>query len=580
MILGSLYRRLLASRFLKSLFVSAAVYGVYLAYVGVNYVVVPEGNTDTLYRLTGIPRTEQMIGVSVLFGIVVVALLIRHLAHDGRPLDFASNPATRRGTVLMVVLISLNAFAASLAAILDELSSQFWAPLFAWVAVVLALQALIVNVAFKRVTHSWAHPVLLAALSVFNLFAVYLSILGSFQGQPDILRAAIIVFALLCFGMLFAAVGKQVVPLRSVNAVLVLTMFGPVAALVLTPSTAPEIVNRMAPFGDIEFRTKPNIHIVSFDALSPDTLAKKHMGLSDLPYAHLLGGGGVMVFKNAFASQVATQPSLNSLMRLAHADFAGDLGYFAGRTDGPVTHVFHANGYKVSTGFDQQYFGNQGAFVDAYLPEATRAVRNSTLCALALDDPLKFFGFCTVGSLFAGPDPNAAWPDRVIDIVRQATGGSDAMPEFTLHYIINPIGHTALDFRSSDREARERYAVLYRNNSARATEIMERLYETVRNDAAPSILIVMGDHGPYLSRTVQPDDDPTFVVQDRHGILAAVLVNDTGCTTQQLQHYTAKYATPARILAGVMRCLARDPARIDSAVKFDEAYAFEKFLYE
>ena len=109
---------------------------------------------------------------------------------------------------------------------------------------------------------------------------------------------------------------------------------------------------------------------------------------------------------------------------------------------------------------------------------------------------------------------------------------------------------------------------------------MERLYETVRNDPAPSLLVVMGDHGPFLSRTVSPNDNPTFVVQDQYGILAAILVNDTGCSTRQLQHYTQTYATPERILAGVIRCLARDPAQFDAAMKFDEAYKFEKFLYE
>lgn len=576
----SLFRRYLASHLFRKLFISGAVYGLYLVYVGMNFVVVPHGQQDPLYRITGIPRTDQIVSISALFGIFVLALLSRHLARDGRPLDFASSPAVRRATTLLMALLFLNAVAASLAAVLNELNSQFWTPLFAWVAVVLALQALIVYAALSRVRQPRTQLILMAVLSVFNLFALYLSLLGAFQGLPLVTRAAIIAFALLCYGVLFAAVGKRIVPARGVNAVLVVTMIGPVAGIAMSSSAAPEIANRMAPFSDIEFRSKPNIHIVSVDALSPSSLARKHMGLSDLPYAPLLESDGVVVFRNAFASQVATRESLNSLMRLAHADFAGNFSYFAGRTDSPVAHVFHSNGYKVSTGFNQPYFGGQGQFVDAYLPEPTRAVRNSTLCALAFDSPLKFFGFCSLGSLFAGPEPSAAWPDRVIGVVRRAASSPDTMPEFTLHYIINPIGHTTLDYRSSDREARERYAVIYRDGAARIAGIMEQLQETVRDHPEPSILIVMGDHGPFLSRTVSAEDDPAFVVQDQHGILATILVNNTGCTTQQLQHYTKTFATPARILAGLMRCLARDPTRIDAAMKFDEAYNFENFLYE
>lgn len=444
----------------------------------------------------------------------------------------------------------------------------------------LALQVLFVYATLVRVTWPRAHLVLMAALSVFNLYALYLSLFGAFLAQPGIMRAAIIAFALLCFAVLFTAVGKRIVPVRSVNAVLVLTMIGPVVGLAFSSSAELENASRMAPFSNIEFRTRPNIHIVSIDALIPISLAKKHMGFSDLPYARLLEGEGVVVFRNAFASQVATKLSLNSLMRLAHADFAGDFGYFAGRTDGPVTHVLHANGYNVSTGFNQLYFGGQGPFVDSYQAESTWEMRNSSLCVLAFNSPLKFFGICELASLFATPESEAAWPNTVIDIVQRTAGAPGDAPVFTLHYIINPIGHTSLDYRSTDRKALERYAARFSVGAAQITGIMERLYETVRNDPTPSILIVMGDHGPFLSRTVAPRDNPTFVVQDQYGILAAVLVNTTSCTTEQLQHYTKTYATPARILAGVIRCLARDPARVDAAMKFDEAYEFEDFLYE
>lgn len=576
----SLWRSVLANRLFKNLFVLAAVYGVYIAYVGANFALVSHGLEDPVYRLTAITRTDQIFGVSVLFGIAVMAILIWQMMRDGRPLDFASSLATKRGTILLVALLFLNGVTASLAAVLDELSSHFWLPLFGWVAVVLALQVLVVYAALLWLKQSWVHSTLMTVLSVLNLFALYLSLLGAFQGQPIMIRAGEIALAAVCFGALFVAVGKRIVPLRGVNFVFAVTLIGPVAALALPSSAGPNITNRLAPFSDIEFRTKPNIHIVSFDALSASTLAAKYMGLANLAYEPLLDREGAVVFKNAFASHVPTQPSLNALMRLAHPNFADDFGYFAGRTDGPVTHIMRNNNYNISTGFDQQYFGAQGAFVDAYLPEETRTVRNSTLCALAFDDPLKFFGFCTVGVLFDGPAPEGKWPDRVTNIVRQTISAPDDKSAFTLHYIINPIGHTTLDYRSSDRKALERYALLYRNKAVELAGIMERLVETVRDDPAPSILMIMGDHGPFLSRTIDFEDDPTFVVQDQHGIFAAVLYNDTDCTPQQLQHYTAAFATPERILAGLMRCLASDPERLDAALNFDEAFDFTKYLYE
>lgn len=572
-------RRWLANRFIRNLLVSSVFYSLYLIYVGINYTTISFGSEDPIRRLTGISRTDQIVGVSVVFGIVVMTIFALCLAHNRRPLNFARDLATRRGTILLLVLIFLNGVAASLAAVLSELNSQFWTPLFTWVAAVLALQVLIVYAALSRFGQPQTHLVLMAALSVVNLFTLYLSLLSNFQALPFTIRAAILVFVLLCSGVLFAAVGKRIVPLRGVNFVLVVSLIGPIAGMVLSSPTVPQTANRLSPFSDIEFRTKPNIHIVAVDALSPATLAQKHMGISDLPYARLLESDGVVVFKNAFASQVATGLSLNSLMRLAHPDFAGNLGYFAGRSNSPVTQILHANGYNISTGFDRPYFGNKGPFVDNYPPPA-QAV-NSTLCTLAPDNRFKFFfGFCALARFAAGSKYRELWSSRVVDIVRQVAHAPGAAPAFTFHYIYNPIGHYLSSYSYSDREARERYTTHYYDGAVRITDIMERLQETVREESAPSMLIVMGDHGPFLSRTVSFDDDPTFVVQDRYGILVAVLFNDTGCTADQLQHYTAAFVTPERILAGVFRCLARDPAALDAVLKFDEAHEFKNFLYE
>ncbi|MDH3738403.1 MAG: LTA synthase family protein, partial [Alphaproteobacteria bacterium] len=524
--------------------------------------------------------SDQIVIVTVAFAFAVVPLLIRKLARDPRSLDFSSSAAMRRATLLLLALIFLNSVAASLAAVLNELASQFWLPLFAWIAVVLALQLLVVAAALTWIGQSWFQLALMAAISAANFFTLYLSLLGKFLSLSEGFQLAVIAIVLLLMALLFAAVGKRIVPARSVNTILVVTMLGPVAAIAIAASQGPTPDNSLAAFEGIEFGANPNIHIVSIDALSPATLVEKHMGLTDMPYARLLSDDEEVVFKNAFASQVPTGPSLNSLMRLAHADFAGDLGYFAGRTNGPLAHLLHRNGYKVSTGFNLAFFGHKGPFVDSYVPSSERSARNSTLCALATDNPYKFFSFCALASLIEGPAPLQTWPDRVLDIVRTNAGTPDNRPRFTLHYIVNPIGHTSLDYRSSDRDALARYAELYRNGAERVAGIMERLKETVRSDPSPSLLIVMGDHGSFLSRTVPPGEDETFVVQDRHGIYAAVLVNSTGCTPQQLQHYSTSFTTPERILAGVLRCLARDPSRIDAAMKFDEAYDFDNFLYE
>lgn len=577
---GFSFRRLAANRLLLMPCAFAALYGLYLVYVVANLALVPGGERDPVYLVWGISRTDQFVGVSLVFAAAILAPLTLYLVRNGRRLDFSSDRAIKRGSLLLVSLLFANAAAASLAAVLEELDSRFWLPLSAWIATVLLVELLVVYVALSRLERPRLQLLLMAGLGAVNLLALYFSLLALFVRQPGLIQLAVIGCAFVGFSLLFVAVGKRIVPVGAVNTVFAVMVLGPVAGLAWSPTTAPKTADRLAPFDNIAFHSKPDIHIISIDALSPAALVRKYMAISDLPYAQLLSDDGVVVFKNAFASQVPTRPSLNSLMRLAHKDFAGDNGYFAGRADGPVTHILRANGYTITTGFDQFYFGSKGQFVDSYRPDPTSGVDNSTLCALATDNPFKFFGFCAIAALFTDLQPAKAWPERIIDIVRRASATTKTAPSFTLHYMVNPIGHTALDYRSSDGAARTRYAAQYRDGAARVAEILTRLREVVRSSTVPSILIVMGDHGPFLSRTVALHDNPAYVVQDQHGILAAVLVNNTGCSTEHLQAYATTYTTPERILAGVFRCLAEDPARIDAAMNFEEAFPFEEFVYE
>jgi len=108
---------------------------------------------------------------------------------------------------------------------------------------------------------------------------------------------------------------------------------------------------------------------------------------------------------------------------------------------------------------------------------------------------------------------------------------------------------------------------------------MERVRGIIDNDERPSILVLMGDHGPWISRGVD-NASRAFRVHDQHGIQLAVLENDTGCPSAELGHYAEGYITPSRLLAGLFRCLAAEPERLDDALDFGEKYAFRKYRYE
>lgn len=555
-------------------------YSFVVVYVVASYFLVANGTDDPVYRLTGLPRTGLAILSTLVAGILAGLMIFIQIHRMDASAEFeAVSSRRRRDVVLLFLVVCLNAVTASMGAVLGDVDARFWAPLYGWVGFVLALQSAVIYFLLRRHARPGVLLLFLVGFSTFNIYALDLVLMEVFLAQPGVFRVGIVVLISMGLLVLFAAVGKRLVPIRNAIFVFALTGLAPVAMLpVGLGSTVPS--EELAPFGEIEFRAKPNIHIISFDALAPPVLVHKYLGLDELAYARVLRDEAEADFRNAFASQVPTKQSLNSVMRLANSGFRPETQYFAGRLDSPLAHLLHANGYYVATGFKNMFMGSKGPFVDAYTPAPSRSVRNSTLCALALVDPVTFFGFCLLGEHLGAPDVQGNWPARVLQSVARIAVSPATRPAFTFHHMLSPIGHTTAEFRSFDQDDLRRFRDHYRAGSERAAQIMRDAIQVVRDDGVPSILFVMGDHGMYVSRTVALTEDPAFVVQDQFGIVASVLVNETDCTDPELRHYTAEFATPSRVLAGVFRCLARDPDRFDGLMSFEEGHPFANFLYE
>jgi hypothetical protein len=103
------------------------------------------------------------------------------------------------------------------------------------------------------------------------------------------------------------------------------------------------------------------------------------------------------------------------------------------------------------------------------------------------------------------------------------------------------------------------------------------------------ILLIIGDHGPWLARGMNYRQDPDFVVQDRFGVAGAVYPANV-CPDYLEPLLKRKFVTPTRLVREVIRCLAngQDPfvsepdyilypqwrLDIDSPLRYDD------FLYE
>ena len=100
-------------------------------------------------------------------------------------------------------------------------------------------------------------------------------------------------------------------------------------------------------------------------------IAQKNLGIESVKYDDLLRSNNFKIMKNHFADNIATSPSLNSILNLdtmawRYLPKNVKPSFFAGRNQSPLATIFKNNGYKVSTGYYHQYLGSPGKHVDEY----------------------------------------------------------------------------------------------------------------------------------------------------------------------------------------------------------------------
>ena len=111
----------------------------------------------------------------------------------------------------------------------------------------------------------------------------------------------------------------------------------------------------------------------------------------------------------------------------------------------------------------------------------------------------------------------------------------------------------------------------------------------MEDDDPDAILLVYGDHGMFLSKGLEFEDDPTFVFQDNYGVLGAVYPR--GACAVWFDEASAKgWMTTLDAVHAILRCLSggesalveprksRSPRHGPVPRNIDLDY--EEFLYE
>ncbi len=322
-----------------------------------------------------------------------------------------------------------------------------------------------------------------------------------------------------------------------------------------TMSPAPATVDTTY-IRDISFRETPNLYFVSFDALVPRALLKKYLGLETTRF-HDLFDNYFRRFPNFFANSVPTIASLNTVLALdvdaytaqrKELNAGGDNpepSLFSGQDPSNLLAILHGNGYETTSIYMDNFFGDEkGQYINNYI-----TIQNNTVCN-RLDASIRdfaFWGYCRFG--------RTAWFTAMDMVAERITRvNANDKPQFVIAYLYAP-GHTDNSFRYYDAEELEVFRRAYVNNSERAARYLALVVRHLQENDPGAILLVFGDHGPYLSRGLQFEDDPDFVFQDKYGILGGVYPRDV-CVRWFDEASSQDYMTILDAVHALLRCLS------------------------
>ena len=339
----------------------------------------------------------------------------------------------------------------------------------------------------------------------------------------------------------------------------------------------------------VAFEETPNIYFVGFDGIAPAAVMQEFMGIGTTDF-HQVMDMDMRRFRNLFASSVSTRNSLNTLLALdldlylmGGKDTESRPNYFAGHDLSPLVWLLRRNGYEATSIFENAYLGDRGGpGIDNYIIN-----RHVALCSL-LDRDVRswaFWGYCW------NQEVSDFRPSQLLSgnefFLTELTGLKRSQPQFVIAHLWLP-GHTPSKFDYSSQADKNSFFKRYQERFDAAAVVLEQIMEHLRSDDPNAIMFVYGDHGAWLSSGMDIEDDPTFFLQDRFGILGGVYPPDR-CSAEFDEAESKGYVTSLDVVHAILECLSggQSPLREQRNDRFwgtgvpeDHSYKYEDFLYE
>ncbi len=329
-----------------------------------------------------------------------------------------------------------------------------------------------------------------------------------------------------------------------------------------------------ADFGSFKFRDKPNIYLLAFDSLIPSDVTKRYLYISD-PSFYSLVPDVIREIPRSLTFKVPSLPSLNSVMNLGQMGTSEELSPFFGKSSSLISKIARGNGYRLVIGWPGFIpASSRGPYIDDVIsPGDDLGLANSFLCGdknfgsrrVAVRGLLICLRDFVEGTTFRLTTSNA-----IIDLA-----GRD-QPQFVFTYIYDPIGHTSQEFNYRSSTHFDRYRTHFMEKSVLARDYIKSIVKSIRVLDPKGIVVIFGDHGAYLSRSIDDLEDPTFFYTDRHRIFMAVANGGHECGSPTGHFSNGEFNTPSRLLLDIFTCLS-DGVELGPIV-FDEDENILKYV--
>ena len=366
-----------------------------------------------------------------------------------------------------------------------------------------------------------------------------------------------------------------------------------------TSSMVPAVIARNV--RHLTFRETPNLYFISFDAIAPRALLRKHLGMADSRF-HRVFDRHFRRFPNFFSNAASTKLSLNSILALdmkvldtTLKETGWDhLSLFSGHQRSPLLEILHRNRYTTRSAYTSRYLGavgkGQGPNIDHYTVTGKDSVCTTLLeVAWKETSQIEFWGYCDLARILGWIDIEQNNRSQVELLKRVADSEG---PQFMMAHFYLP-GHTNHAYRHGNEKEQIKFKSWYTRRANTAGGYLEEIVAHLKANDPDAILFVYGDHGPRLSQYVDARKNPEFVIQDLFGIIGGIYPRDR-CSVWFDEDSSLGYMTTLEAVHGLLRCLSGGKSARAGSLQYkpvsaykgkswipvDVEYDYGDFLYE